>query len=328
MADPKAEEFDPDERICGFSMLSIKRAMQLIGIMEDRDDVDHVADSLCCPPQQALRVLEELEQRGLVTKAQKKRQWDTTQKGHRLALHWHPPRVLRPAIEYEAGAGSINEQFKAVPCSIWRYTPDDDEMFEEGEIDVGVHVDYDHDRLIEINISQIDEYQGESNGAALCERSVYISPADARSFLSGLQEAIERAGKEAALRVTQKVHREKRDEAKRLRRAKKNDERLAQRGDDDPGLHAAPPGVEDAASPKTPAPGAQASTKLGPATTTKTSTKGKPAIQRVTATLPATAPPAEATRSKKAAAAALAELREVNRARLERTRKKAQKVGQ
>lgn len=310
MADPKAEEFDANERIAGFSMLGIKRAMQLIGIMDDRDDVDHVSTCLGCPSQQALRVLEELERRGLVAKGPKKKQWVTTPKGHRLALHWHPPRVLRPAIEYEAGPGSINEQFKAIPCSIWRYTPDEDEMFEEGEIDVGVHVDYDHDRLIEINLSQLDEYQGESNGAALCERSVYISPADAKTFIAGLQEAIERAEREAALRVMQKARRAKREEAKRLRRAKKSDERLAQLDDGDEEREPEPVAADGPM------------TRTAP-TKRMVAAKRRPSVQRVEAPSPAPSPtPAQEpeaqqeTRSGKAVAAALAELRETNRARL------------
>ena len=329
MADTKAEEFDANERIAGFSMLSIKRAMQLIGIMEDRDDIDHVAQSLGCPPQQALRVLEELEHRGLVTKAQKKRQWDTTQKGHRLAMYWHPPRVLRPAIEYESGPGSINEQFKAVPCSIWRYTPDEDEMFEEGEIDVGVHVDYDHDRLIEINISQIDEYQGESNGAAVCERSVYLSPADAKSFLAGLQEAIDRAEKEAVLRVTEKARRAKREEGKRLRRAKRGDERLARLADEEQERATAPDADarHRSKAPDKPALGASKSAKLEPAAIT-TTTKRRPTIQRVPAPPPAPPPPEDATRSGKAVAAALAELRATNQARREAAAKRSRKPGE
>jgi hypothetical protein len=46
MADARAEEFDANERIAGLSMLSIKRAMQWVGIMERRDDVDQVATAL------------------------------------------------------------------------------------------------------------------------------------------------------------------------------------------------------------------------------------------------------------------------------------------
>jgi hypothetical protein len=148
MADAKTEDFDPNDRIAEFSLLSIKRTLQMVGIMEDRDDIAHVASSLSCPPQQALRVLEELERRGLVARTAKKRQWVTTPRGWQLAIIWHPPRVLRPAIEYEAGPGSINRQCEAVSCSIWRYTSDEEEMLEEAELDVGIHVDYDTDRLI------------------------------------------------------------------------------------------------------------------------------------------------------------------------------------
>jgi ribosomal protein S19E (S16A) len=309
MADAKGEEFDANDRILGFSLLSIKRALQWVGMMEDRDDIDYVAEALGCPEQQALRVLEELEHRGLVTKAQKKRQWVTTPKGHRLALYWHPPRVLRPAIEYEAGPGSINEQFEAVPCSIWRHTPDEEEMFEEGEIDVGVHVDYDTDRLIEINISQIDEYQGESNGSSVCERSVYISATDARTLLEGLQKAIAGAEEESARRVARRARLLKRKEAKNLRRAKKEDERLAQLAADE-----SEPRASDSA-------------KADTATmTTKASPKRRPDIQRVSVPPSATAPQAEEVApSGKAVAAALAEIREANRARRMAARKASDK---
>jgi hypothetical protein len=217
MTDPNADEFDPNDRIAGFSLLSIKRALTMVGIMEDRDDIAHVARELSCPPAQALRVLEELERRGLVTKGKKKRQWNTTQKGHQLVWYWHPPRILRPAIEYDAEPGSINRQCAAVACSILRYTQDEEEMFEEGELDVGIHVDYDTDRLIEINISQLDEYQGESNGAAVCELSVYISPAEAKAFVAGLHEAIERAEREAAQRATKRAREGKREERRSAR---------------------------------------------------------------------------------------------------------------
>ncbi len=331
MADEKTEEFDANDRVVGFSLLRIKRAMQWIGITEDRDDVDYVAEALGCPEPQALRVLEELEHRGLVTKAQRKRQWNTTQKGHRLALYWHPPRVLRPAIEYEAGPGSINEQFKAIPCSIWRHTPDQDEMFEEGELDVGIHVDYDTDRLIEINISQIDEYQGESNGSSVCERSVYISAADAKSLVAGLQKAIERAEAEAVVRANRKVREAKRREAKEARRAKREDERLARLGD---GEGVEPTAASEAGAPSRSSGAPQteraASAEADSGTTTATTrTKRRPTIMRVPAPVPVAAPQIEeATQSGKAVAAALAEIRETNRMRREVSIKASRKPGE
>ena len=328
MADPKAEEFDPNERIAGFSLLSIKHALTMVGIMEDRDDIAHVARSLGCPEQQAVRVLEELERRGLVTKGPKRKQWDTTKKGHRLVWYWHPPPVLRPAIEYEASRGSINEEFQAVPCSIWRYTEDEEEMFEDGELDVGIHVDYDTDRLIEINVSQIDQYQGESHGASTCELSVYISPTDAKNFVAGLQEAIERAEKEAALRVTKKAHRAKREEAKRVRRVRRNDECLAQLGDEEQERPTAPPKADThhgSTATNEPERRASVSAKT-PRSATKTSTKRQPTIERVVAPPSAPAPPEEATRSGRAVAAALAELRATNQSRREAAKKRSGKA--
>ena|SRR5450432_2988929 len=91
-------EFHADERIAGLYLVAIKKALGWVGIMEDRDDVANVSEPLGCGPRQALRVLEELERRGFVTKMPKRNQWKTTEKGHRLAHRWVPPRRFRPAV--------------------------------------------------------------------------------------------------------------------------------------------------------------------------------------------------------------------------------------
>jgi hypothetical protein len=82
-------------------------------------------------------------------------------------------------------------------------------VFEEAELDVGTHVDYEGDRLIEINLSQRDEYQGEVGGGGLTERSIYLSAGDATKFLEGLRTAIERCEKEVARRAAKEARREK-----------------------------------------------------------------------------------------------------------------------
>jgi|CZKU01.1.fsa_nt_gi hypothetical protein len=94
-ATPVDTTFDANERIAGFSMLAIKGAVTWIGIMDDRDDLANVAQSLKCSKQQAARVLDELERRGFVTKAKKRNQWNTTPTGHKLAWDMAPAQKVR-----------------------------------------------------------------------------------------------------------------------------------------------------------------------------------------------------------------------------------------
>ena len=94
------KDFDADERIAGFSLLSIRDAIQLVGLMEDQDDVKHLSTVLKCGRDQARGVLEKLEQRGLVERMSKRNRWKVTALGHKLAFDWHPPRTFRPAIRY------------------------------------------------------------------------------------------------------------------------------------------------------------------------------------------------------------------------------------
>lgn len=199
-------EFDASEVIAGFPLASIKRALTWVGLMDDRDDIKNVADALHCPSGQAERVLEALERRGLVTKAAHKRQWETTDLGKRLNYHWHPPRRIEPVIEREAGRGATNEVFETVPCSILRTSSDNGAAFEEADLDVGVFVEYESDRVIEISVSQPDDYdhRGESS---VIESSVYIGVDEAKRFATALQKSIERAERELTRRKTAKPRR-------------------------------------------------------------------------------------------------------------------------
>jgi hypothetical protein len=160
-------------------------------------------------PQPAVRVLEELERRGLVTRTAKRKQWKTTEQGHRLAFYWHPPRRFTPIIERQSRGREINEGFAEVPCGIRRASSDEGEMFEEAELNVGVFVDYEGERLVEIAVLQPDEYQGDSAGSGLEDLAVYLSPEDAKKFAEGLQKAVERAEAEVARRRAQKARKKK-----------------------------------------------------------------------------------------------------------------------
>ena len=195
----------------------------MVGIMDDRNDIDTVAGALGCPPQQALRVLEELERRGLVTTTNRRNQWDKTREGNRLAFYCHPPRRFTPVIDRPSEAGIYGVVFTHVPCSIWHSTDDEEVVLEEAEIDVALHVDYEGDRLIEINVNQPDEYQGDRSGSAETAMSLYITAADAKRLAAGLQEAIAKAEAETARRQAKRSRNAKRAEAKMLR-AKKPDE--------------------------------------------------------------------------------------------------------
>ena len=77
-------DFDPAEMIAGFPLLSIKRALVFVGIMDDRDDIKLVADALASSRSQAERVLGALERRGLVAPTRAKKQWTKTQLGWQL----------------------------------------------------------------------------------------------------------------------------------------------------------------------------------------------------------------------------------------------------
>jgi len=80
-------------------------------------------------------------------------------------------------------------------------------VFEEAELSVMVHAEYDTDRLIEIDIMQPDDYRGESAGSSLCDRCVYVSAKDARVSVAGLEKAIAKAEAEEKRRAVIKARR-------------------------------------------------------------------------------------------------------------------------
>lgn len=209
-------EFNANEVVAGFPLLSIRHALQWVGVMPDRDDIKTVAEALKCPASQAERILETLEERGFVTKAPKKRQWDQTAQGYRLSRGWQPPRRLHPVIERDDENNATNYGFETVQCFVLR-TKEDDDVFEEADLDVGVFTEYESDKLVEINLSQPDDYE-RRNGAQI-ERSVYLSVSDAKQFAKGLQEAIEYAEKELTRRATRKPRPKKRPREERAPKA-------------------------------------------------------------------------------------------------------------
>ncbi len=194
------EQFDATETIAGFSLVSIKRALSHVGLMDDRDDIKSVSDSLHCPEQQALRVLEELEKRGYVEKSAKRKQWNTTRRGWSLVIEWHPPRRFQPALEREDKDRVTLECFDLVPCFLLRPTPDGEQVFEEAMLDVGINPTYDNERLIELNVMQPDDYD-DPYGGALIETSAYVDIAGAKQLIADLQLAVAGATKELARRT-------------------------------------------------------------------------------------------------------------------------------
>lgn len=209
-------DFDPAETIAGFPLLSIKRALGWVGIMDDRDDVALAADALTCSRSQAERLLAALERRGFVTPTPVKNQWKTTPLGWQLGMHWKPPPWIEPAIALEDNDDlkAISEMFDDVPCSILRTTPENDDAFEEARLEVGVFVDYASSRVIEVSVAIPDDYDHPDSSATV-ESSVYIGVDDAKRFAKALRTAIDRAESELARRATLKPGKKKpaRDDA-------------------------------------------------------------------------------------------------------------------
>jgi hypothetical protein len=120
-----ADEFDANERVAGFPLARIKKALSWVGVMEDRDDVERVAEALGCSLGQAARVLGKLERRGFVAKTAKRNQWEKTDRGRQLAHDWHPPRRFRPVIERDDQNSPTNQGLEDVPCLILRSAEDE-----------------------------------------------------------------------------------------------------------------------------------------------------------------------------------------------------------
>jgi hypothetical protein len=202
------EEFTASEVVAGFPLVSIKRALSHVGLMDDRDDIKIVAEALRCPRGQAEGVLDTLERRGFVTKAGKKNKWDMTPLGNRLRFHWKPPRRIEPVIERDEDSAAINEGFESVWCSILRADSNDSITFEEGQFEVGVFVDYESDRVIELSVVQPDFYDDPESSSTI-ETSVYLDVAEAKKLAHGLQAAIERAEAEIARRAAAKPRKQR-----------------------------------------------------------------------------------------------------------------------
>lgn len=197
---PTEEQFDATEIIAGFPLPSIQRALANVCMLESKDSVQNVAEGLRCPSRQAARVLEELERRGFVVKSNKRAHWDLTQRGKALAFYWKPPGRLHPAIEREDADIACMESFGSATCFVLRPTSDNEDVFEEAMLDVGVNLQYENERVIEVNLMLPHNYD-EPEGGATIESSFYINIAEAKAVVSGLQDAVSRAEKELARRA-------------------------------------------------------------------------------------------------------------------------------
>ena len=194
-----ADEFDANEPIAGFPLVSIQKALVWVGVMDDRDDIKSVGEALGCGPRQAAGVLDDLERRGLVAKGKKRNQWAKTEKGHRLAFQWEPPRRYRPVIERDDKGNPGNEQLEGVPCLLFE-SRDDAEIFEEARLNVLFFPDYEGSHLVEVSVFEPADYeQPESDGTYTT--SVYLTPADARVIATGILRAADKAEAEVARRA-------------------------------------------------------------------------------------------------------------------------------
>lgn len=200
------KDFDANERIAGFSLL-VKRAIQFLGMKQEQSDAKHVSTVLGCGLEQARQVLERLEQRGLIERTAGRNRWRTTPLGNKLAYSWHPPRTFRPAIRHGTEAFVVSEHCADAPCWIWRSSSDEEVMFEEAELHVAMNPEYEGERLIEVEVVQLDEYQGESGGGGESALAVHVSPSDARALAAGLMKAADHAERELEQRAKKRARR-------------------------------------------------------------------------------------------------------------------------
>ena len=91
-------------------------------------------------------------------------------------------------------------------------------MFEEAELNLALNPEYAGERLIEIEIVQLDEYQGERGGGGESALAVHVSAEAARSLAAGLLKAAELAERETKRRAKAEARREKRKLAARCTR--------------------------------------------------------------------------------------------------------------
>jgi hypothetical protein len=116
---------------------------------------------------------------------------------------WQPPRRTQPVIERDEDPGDdvCSQMFDEVPCAVYRSgSTDGGDTFEEADLCVGVFIEYESPRVIEISTSQPDDYDHRQESATI-ESSVYISVDEAKRFAVALQQAIERAEAEIARRA-------------------------------------------------------------------------------------------------------------------------------
>jgi hypothetical protein len=84
--------------------------------------------------------------------------------------------------------------------------------------------EYDGERLIEVEVVQLDEYQGELGGYGESALAVHISAEDARNMAAGLLKAAERAEQELERRARKGSRRERRRASRDVRGGKARDE--------------------------------------------------------------------------------------------------------
>jgi DNA-binding MarR family transcriptional regulator len=183
---------DPTERIAGFPLVDIKRAISFVGF-DESNDVGQVADSLKVSLGQALKVVDELERRGYVNKLEKPGKLEKTPKGVELAYRWSPPPTYTPIVWREHEEGVCNEVFGDARCSLLRHV-DKTDVFEEARLEAGAFVDHEGDRLVEISVS-IPETDVDNTSSHM-ELSVYVSPDEARQFMKLLRQSIAAAERE------------------------------------------------------------------------------------------------------------------------------------
>jgi hypothetical protein len=89
-------------------------------------------------------------------------------------------------------------------------------VFEDAFLDVGVNVQYENERLVEINVVLPHDYEEPESNATI-ESTVYIGVAEARVILTGLQTAITRAEKELARRAAKSERNEKKPARRKIK---------------------------------------------------------------------------------------------------------------
>lgn len=209
----QSDDFDMAETVAGYPLVKIKHALSTVGLLDDRNDVAIVADSLGCSRPKAARVLGSLQLRGFVTPGEKKNQWRLTALGRRLAYQWRPPPKLEPATALaDVDGATISEVLGAVRCSVLRAQGDDD-AFEEAEIHVGICVAFASPRVLEVSVEIPDDLENPDSGST-SETIAYLGLTEAKRLTRMLQRAIRRGEAEIARRRQLKPQRPSRKTAR------------------------------------------------------------------------------------------------------------------